>query len=454
VGDFINISDDKWNFEFSKTGETFVPFGTNYYDPNGGWLPRIWKHFDEDTIRRHFDIIAHMGLNIVRFHTSYSSFMPTEGKLNKKALDMMHKMLEICKEYEVFALITGLNDYEGLPQWDINHYYTNERVIDNLKSFWGDLCDELEDNTTVFGYDIYNEPTIPLHDPVIEEGWRRARGDYTIQVPTSDISGNEDFTFDYLLFLEGFGYRWLKEQVDAIRAVDSNHLITVGVNPWTCPDLVILDRGYCKTVGFNSHLIAELIDFMSIHYYPIPFFMKDGYEDPISSKDGYRLAADIFEGITRLFFENKPIILEEFGWYGGGKPKWDDLIDELPYKSQDEQATYVTSLIEESVAFCSGWIHWTFGDTPASSDISKFGGLVTSDLQIKSLGERFKNLAAIMSNKKLKRIDASATIEIDVKKILTSENEEKRFWDGYNELKREVGPVDFSYTPYDFKKYL
>jgi aryl-phospho-beta-D-glucosidase BglC (GH1 family) len=454
MGNFIKISDDRWNFEFSKTGKTFVPLGTNYYDPNGGWLPRIWEHFDEDTIRRHFDLIARMGLNIVRFHTSYASFMPTDGKVNKKALDKMHIILEICKEYEVFALITGLNDYEGLPQWDINHYYTSNRVIDNLTSFWSEFCAEFKENTTVFGYDIYNEPTIPLHDPVIEEKYKSARDINTVQPQADDISSDEERKFDYLIFLESLGYRWLKEQVYAIRAVDSNHLVTVGVNPWTCPDLVILDRGYCKTVGFNSHLTAELIDFMSIHYYPIPFYMKEGYDDPISTKDGYRLAADIFEGIVRLYFEDKPIILEEFGWYGGGKPKWDDLINDLPHKSQDEQATYVINLIEESIAYCSGWIHWTFGDTPESSDISEFGGLVTSDLQIKSLGERLKNLASIMSHKRLKREEANATIEIDAKKILVSEKEEKKFWDEYIELKRKAGPVDFRYTPYDLKKYL
>jgi len=454
MDDFIRISDDRWNFEFSKTGKTFVPLGTNYYDPNGGWLPRIWDVFNKDTIRRHFDLIARMDLNIVRFHTSYSSFMPTDGKVNKNALDKMHIMLEICKEYKVFALITGLNDYEGLPQWSINHYYTSDRVIDNLTRFWSEFCAEFKENTTVFGYDIYNEPTIPMHDPVIEEKYKSIQHILNTKTLKDNMSSNEENQFDYLIFLESLGYQWLKEQISAIRAVDSNHLVTVGVNPWTCPDLIILDRGYCKTVGFNSRLIAELIDFMSIHYYPIPFYMKEGYEDPISTNEGYRLAVDIFEGITRLFFEHKPIILEEFGWYGGGKPKWDDLIDDLPYRSQDEQAEYVINLIKASVAYCSGWIHWTFGDTPESSDISEFGGLVTSDLQIKLLGDRLKNLVSMMSNKKLKRKEANTTIEIDTKKILVSKKEEKRFWNEYIELKRKVGPVDFRYKPYDLKKYL
>ena len=79
---------------------------------------------------------------------------------------------------------------------------------------------------------------------------------------------------------------------------------------------------------------------------------------------------------------------------------------------------------------------------------------MTSDLQIKSLGKKFMDLASMLSNKKLKRENALTSIKIDAKKILVSEQEEKGFWDGYIELKRETGPVDFGYVPYDFKKYI
>jgi len=454
MGNFIKVADDHWNFEFSETGESFIPFGTNYYDPNGGWLPKIWQEFNQDQIRRHFELIADLGLNIVRFHTSYTSFMDKKGEINKKGIDNMHSMLQICKDFNIHALITGLNDYEGLPECNINEYYTSKRVMANLTKFWFDFCSEFKENTIIFGYDVYNEPTIPLNDSAIEEMWKKTKGEHVASISDPNVQNNLDIKFDYQLYLESLGYRWLQEQIDVMRSADSNHLITVGVNPWTCPDLVALNKGYCKTVGFNSHLISELIDFSSLHYYPIPFFMLSGYRDPISTNEGYRLSSDILEGIAHLFFEDKPIILEEFGWYGGGKPKWDKLIDNLPYKSEDEQAWYVCNLIQDSIKYCSGWIHWTFGDTPASTDISKFGGIFTSDLKLKSIGRGLKKLAPSLSNKKLIREPGTNKKEVDLKSILVSSQEEKTFWSDYIELKRSKGTVDFTYREYDLKKYI
>jgi len=41
-----------------------------------------------------------------------------------------------------------------------------------------------------------------------------------------------------------------------------------------------------------------------------------------------------------------------------------------------------------------GWLSWPLADTPESTDMSIFGGLVKADLSVKIWGQKFKTFAA------------------------------------------------------------
>jgi len=49
---FIDVYSDNWNFVNEQTGEIFVPFGANYFDPETGWAPKLWQKFDRDKVQR------------------------------------------------------------------------------------------------------------------------------------------------------------------------------------------------------------------------------------------------------------------------------------------------------------------------------------------------------------------------------------------------------------------
>jgi len=37
------VSPDGRGFVDQASQERFIPFGTNYYDPHTGWVPKIWR---------------------------------------------------------------------------------------------------------------------------------------------------------------------------------------------------------------------------------------------------------------------------------------------------------------------------------------------------------------------------------------------------------------------------
>lgn len=49
----MTVSSDRKGF-VTQTGERYAPFGANYFRPNTGWAPQVWKRFDEAATRRDF----------------------------------------------------------------------------------------------------------------------------------------------------------------------------------------------------------------------------------------------------------------------------------------------------------------------------------------------------------------------------------------------------------------
>src|SRR6185295_422279 len=73
----------------------------------------------------------------------------------------------------------------------------------------------------------------------------------------------------------------------------------------------------------------------------------------------------------------KPVVLAEFGWYGGAeKPKFDHSAH--PQASEDQQAQYCRHVVETSAGFVVGWLNWGFYDHPEANDCSELTGLLTA----------------------------------------------------------------------------
>src|SRR3972149_3373072 len=61
--ELIAVAPDGRGFVERDSGRAFIPFGTNYYDPNTGWAPKMWSRFDAGKVRRHFGVMKELGVN-------------------------------------------------------------------------------------------------------------------------------------------------------------------------------------------------------------------------------------------------------------------------------------------------------------------------------------------------------------------------------------------------------
>ena len=72
----------------------------------------------------------------------------------------------------------------------------------------------------------------------------------------------------------------------------------------------------------------------------------------------------------------KPVVLEEWGWYGGGTSSF---LTPLSYRSEEDQARYCDFIMETSRSAFSGWIYWQWRDMPLAADISNLCGIYAAD---------------------------------------------------------------------------
>ena len=83
----------------------------------------------------------------------------------------------------------------------------------------------------------------------------------------------------------------------------------------------------------------------------------------------------------------KPLVVGEFGWFGGGAAPGQ------VERTQEDQARWCRSAVLQGRGLAVGWLNWALADTPTSTDITRFSGLLTDDLRRKAWGDAFRELA-------------------------------------------------------------
>ncbi len=61
--ELIVVAPDGQGFVEKDSGRPFIAFGTNYYDPDTGWAPKIWRQFNAQRVRQHFGVMSELGVN-------------------------------------------------------------------------------------------------------------------------------------------------------------------------------------------------------------------------------------------------------------------------------------------------------------------------------------------------------------------------------------------------------
>jgi len=250
----IRLSADGKSFVRADSGASFRVWGVNYdhdsTEPHGRLLEDYWET-EWESVRGDFREMKELGANVVRIHLQVAKFLSGPDVANAKALERLRRLLALAEETGLYLDITGLGCYNkaATPAW---YDRLNESARWNVQAyFWSAIAKLCRTSSVVFCYDLMNEPVI---DGKKDEGWLTGQlGDkHFVQRLTLEPGGRTQIEI---------AKAWVDKLTTAIRAEDTNHLITVGAIPWAqvWPG--------AKPI-FYSPEVSRALDFVSIHVYP------------------------------------------------------------------------------------------------------------------------------------------------------------------------------------------
>lgn len=427
----IRIAPDGRSFA-TPGGKTFEPWGVTYYRPGTGWAPQVWKQFDAEAIRADFFRLRELGANCVRVFISYGSFLMQPDALSADGMAKFDEFLAMAEAADLYVHPTGPDHWEGTPDWAKQDRMADERVLSALESFWTLFAGRYRGRTSIFAYDLRNEPEVPWDTPVMREKWNRwLEKKYGAENRVAEAWGatNREFHFgrvpvpelgdkpgsrellDYQLFREDIADAWTQRQVSAIKAADPDALVTVGLIQWSVPSLLPRVSHYA---GFRPERQARLLDFLEVHFYPL----DKGFYEYTNSENEARNLAYLESVVREVAKPGKPVVIGEFGWYGGGKLSIDQ--GKHPAATEEQQARWCRRLVQTTDGFAAGWLNWGFYDHPQAGDVSQLIGMITADGRLKAWGQEFKRLAATHSMESVAKGSIGPRPVLDWDRCITS----------------------------------
>jgi hypothetical protein len=432
----------------TQQGKPFVPMGVNYYRPGTGWPPQLWKKFDPEATRRDFARMKQLGVNCVRLFLTYGSFFMESNALSPEGLAKFDQLLGIAEEAGIYVHPTGPDHWEGVPRWAATDRIADERVLRALENFWSLFAKRYRGRHVIFAFDLQNEPHVAWDTPQMRAKWNRwleakygsaeklarawqvepagIRWQDQLPPPAREAPGDRQL-LDYQHFREEIADQWTRRQVKAIKSVDPEALVTVGLIQWSVPAILPSVRQYA---AFRPQRQAPLLDFMEIHFYPL----AAGFFDYTRAEDEQRNLAYLESILREMAATGRPVVLAEFGWYGGGKLTIDR--GAHPAASEQDQARWCRRAVETTKGLSTGWLNWGFYDHRQAGDVSQLSGLLTVDGKPKAWAEEFQALAAALSGGSVPPAQLGPRPALDWDRCITSPKAGRQFLERYSEAFR------------------
>ena len=314
----IRVASDGRGFVLADSGKPFIPWGFNYdHDAEGRQLEDYWD--DEDKLRLHLGRIRDCGANVVRLHLQVGRFLNAPDQVAPESLTRLQRVVTICEELELRIVLTGLGCYRraDVPAWydqlDEPQRWQAQAV------FWQAVAQAVAESPAIFCLDLMNEPVVP--------GAPRDPGDW-LGPPFADRHYVQFISLDPAgRSRQEIAIAWINSLVDAIRKVNTQHLITIGLVDWS------LDRPGL-TSGFVPETTCQRLDFLSVHLYP--------------ESNQIDVAMETLKG----FQIGKPIVIQEF----------------FPLRCSIEEAD---QFVRRSQEFADGWISFHWGESLADLQASR-----------------------------------------------------------------------------------
>jgi hypothetical protein len=276
---WVHVTTDGSGFVLRPSGCPFVPWGFNYdHDEAGRLLEEYWEA-EWPKVVADFGEMQALGANVVRIHLQFGRFMCSPSAPNEAALTQFARLVQLAEQCELRLDLTGLGCYlkPDVPAWYDALDETGRWAAQ--AAFWGAIAERCAGSPAIFCYDLMNEPVVP--------GGRRAPADWLAPPFAEKYHYVQFITLDQAeRSRPAIAAAWVRTLVAAIRQHDTQHLITVGLVPWS------LDRPGL-TSGFVPERITADLDFLCVHLYPETGHMAEA----AATLAGFRVG--------------KPVVIEE-----------------------------------------------------------------------------------------------------------------------------------------------
>ncbi len=465
----VRVAADRWNFE--TTGGTFItPLGGNMLNDQHPGQGTLFQDFDAADCDRRFGIMAELGLNVVRQAIGVNEVFDPATGLKAGGMKNWDTFLALAEKHGIYLMPVG--GYLGGNDWfDIERLADNGKSLDESCAFWEAFCACYAQHPAIWAWDLRNEllyweqehMTVGGEKDALQIGnmirdawpqWLETRygtvetmnrvygktfASFT-EVPGAITFVEKPFdlcAYDFRNYLNDRGYDWCKRQCDVIRAVAPGQMICQGNNAWLASDQ---DLGLAN--GFHNRANHDLFDFVSFHPYPACECLPGGRGDPLDGGEPLQHWLSCCIGNARMDHYGKPVVVQEFGWYGGGASRF---LCELPYRSEQEHADYTRVLTQALIPHVNGFINWPAFDMPAANDISNHGGIFTHDGQRKALAQVYAELVAQLDGKRQTRPRATTTLRYSLLGLYTCRAYQDQMWDAVHAVIQGGDMPDFRF---------
>ncbi len=192
----------------------------------------------------------------MRIHLQVAKFMTTPNQPNQSSLVKLKELVQLAERLGLYLDVTGLGCYHkaDTPAW--YDELDEEGRWKVQANFWREVAATCNGSPAIFCYDLMNEPILPSDKPgeKPEKEWLAGGTGRQTFCPTHHARHARSHA-------RAGGRSVGQKLTEAIRAVDKEHLITVGVIPWSH-----VFPG-AKPI-FYAPGPAKYLDFVSIHIYP------------------------------------------------------------------------------------------------------------------------------------------------------------------------------------------
>ncbi len=227
--------------------------GANYMGMEFGWF----GHSEEN-----FERMRSWGFNVVRLPIAWSYVEPEEGHYDDSYLATVDTVISWCRENGLYVILdmhqwnwAPMFEGNGLPDWAVEQYsdqdqakfgfFTNATIQGKFFDMWRHVANRYKNESTIFAYDIFNEPNV----------------DYRLM-------SEESLLGRLLNFYQG--------AADHIREVDTKHAVMIeppwggGVSDWSIindPNLVLSTHLYTEgtadgVTGYDGNSTTLEQDFL------------------------------------------------------------------------------------------------------------------------------------------------------------------------------------------------